>query len=135
MFQGLRLFFLTNFLGSTVIPCPTSIPDSRVEMVWNIGHHLWETLSNFCFLLLSAKKIWVTSFKDNIMSSKLTLELQLLMVLLITFIFQALYTICSSKQLLNSSNLSSSLKPISLFNFFHQFPPQMVNIDTNWLSN
>jgi hypothetical protein len=30
LFQALRLFFLTNFPGPTVIPCPTSIPDSRV---------------------------------------------------------------------------------------------------------
>ena len=30
LFKALRLFFLTNFPGPTVIPCPTSIPDSRV---------------------------------------------------------------------------------------------------------
>ena len=31
LFKALRLFFLTNFSGPTVIPCPTSIPDSRVR--------------------------------------------------------------------------------------------------------
>ena len=30
LFKALRLFFLTNFPGPTVISCPTSIPDSRV---------------------------------------------------------------------------------------------------------
>ena len=30
LFKALRLFFLTNLPGPTVIPCPTSIPDSRV---------------------------------------------------------------------------------------------------------
>ena len=30
LFKALRLFFLTNFPDPTVIPCPTSIPDSRV---------------------------------------------------------------------------------------------------------
>ena len=30
LFKALRLFFLTHFPGPTVIPCPTSIPDSRV---------------------------------------------------------------------------------------------------------
>ena len=30
LFKALRLFFLTNFPGPTVIPCPTYIPDSRV---------------------------------------------------------------------------------------------------------
>ena len=33
LFKALRLFFLTNFPGPTVIPCPTSIPDSRVNSV------------------------------------------------------------------------------------------------------
>ena len=31
LFKALHLFFLTNFPGPTVIPCPTSIPDSRVN--------------------------------------------------------------------------------------------------------
>ena len=31
LFKALCLFFLTNFPGPTVIPCPTSIPDFRVE--------------------------------------------------------------------------------------------------------
>ena len=30
VFKALRLFFLANFPGPTFIPCPTSIPDSRV---------------------------------------------------------------------------------------------------------
>ena len=30
LFKVLRLFFLTNFPGPTIISCPTSIPDSRV---------------------------------------------------------------------------------------------------------
>ena len=30
VFNALRLFFLPNFPGPTFIPCPTSIPDSRV---------------------------------------------------------------------------------------------------------
>ena len=30
LFKALRLFFLTNFPDPMVIPCPTSIPDSRV---------------------------------------------------------------------------------------------------------
>ena len=34
LFKALRLFFLTNFPGPTVIPCPTFIPDSRVH--WRI---------------------------------------------------------------------------------------------------
>ena len=36
LFKALRLFFLTNFPGPTVIPCPTSILDSRV--VWMISY-------------------------------------------------------------------------------------------------
>ena len=35
LFKALRLFFLTNFPGPTVIPCPTSIPDSRVNIYQN----------------------------------------------------------------------------------------------------
>ena len=31
--HALHLFFLTNSLGPTFIPCPTSIPDSRVKYV------------------------------------------------------------------------------------------------------
>ena len=31
LFKALRLLFLTSFPGPTVIPCPTSIPDSRVR--------------------------------------------------------------------------------------------------------
>ena len=34
LFKALRLFFLTNFPGPTVIPCPTSIPDSRVSVFY-----------------------------------------------------------------------------------------------------
>ena len=30
LFKALRLFFLPNFPGPTFIPCPRSIPDSRV---------------------------------------------------------------------------------------------------------
>ena len=32
LFKALRLFFLTNFPGPTVIPCPMSIPDCRVRI-------------------------------------------------------------------------------------------------------
>ena len=37
LFKALRLFFLTNFPGPTVISCPTSIPDSRVKIIDNAG--------------------------------------------------------------------------------------------------
>ena len=35
VFNALHLFFLPNFPGPTFIPCPTSIPDSRVRDIWN----------------------------------------------------------------------------------------------------
>ena len=38
LFKALCLFFLTNFPGPTVIPCPTSIPDSRVH--WGFMIHV-----------------------------------------------------------------------------------------------
>ena len=31
LFKALRLFFLSNFPGPTFIPCPTSIPETRVN--------------------------------------------------------------------------------------------------------
>ena len=31
VFMALRLFFLPNFPGPTFIPCPTSIPEARVN--------------------------------------------------------------------------------------------------------
>ena len=34
LFKALRLFFFTNYPGPTVIPCPTSIPDSRVGNIY-----------------------------------------------------------------------------------------------------
>ena len=37
LFKALRLLFLKKFPGPTVIPCPTSIPDSRVTEL-NVSH-------------------------------------------------------------------------------------------------
>ena len=49
LFKALRLFFLTNFPGPTVIPCPTSIPDSRVDskkVIRCLNIHLYVQLTN-----------------------------------------------------------------------------------------
>ena len=40
LLKALRLFFLTNFPGPTIIPCPTSIPDSRVPLSLRFNHFL-----------------------------------------------------------------------------------------------
>ena len=41
LFQALRLFFFTNFPGPTFIPCPKSIPDSRVMLKSWQGILIW----------------------------------------------------------------------------------------------
>jgi hypothetical protein len=48
LFKVLRLFFLTNFPGSMFIPCPTSIPDSRVSTLVS-GIIVGPRLINFGF--------------------------------------------------------------------------------------
>ena len=50
IFEALCLFFLANFTVSTFLPCPTSIPDSRIidsEKVW-----CFENFENYLILCI-----------------------------------------------------------------------------------
>jgi hypothetical protein len=67
LFKALRLLFLSNFPGSTFIPCPTSIPDSRVYPILilhnqsHATHHAmnWSTLLSRSLLEFYYKQRWL----------------------------------------------------------------------------
>ena len=77
LFKALRLFFLTNLPGPTVIPCPTSIPDSRVTKWFKIAGFFDTTFSkNICmanivfknyFLCQVEKKVTETVVKRTVL--------------------------------------------------------------------
>merc|ERR1712051_426774 len=59
VFNALRLFFLPNFPGPTFIPCPTSIPDSRV-----LGYH--EYLNTWILGYMDIRFLWIHGYLDTL---------------------------------------------------------------------